>query len=173
MPDDPVWQQLQSYCDDQQPLPFKVAKRRGKWTSVILTFQIAGVTTEVVANLPTLALKRRNNGSKPVCYVHQVNKNTGRVTVGLTPAATKAKSFADFISKYTVGDSITGIVTNVVDYGVFVSCDGLTGLLHRSEIPDNLDFKHEFNKGDTIEVTVIKLDHHKQRVGFGYFHHNH
>ncbi len=64
------------------------------------------------------------------------------------------------IGKYTVGDEVSGEVTGIVDFGVFVKLEeGLEGLVHISEIDWALveDPKQLFKVGDKVKVKVIEI----------------
>ncbi len=61
----------------------------------------------------------------------------------------------------SVGTSYEGVVSNVLDYGVFVRLSvGLEGLLHASILPEG--FKSEVGK--TIIVVVTTVDVENRRV---------
>lgn len=63
-----------------------------------------------------------------------------------------------------VGDVIKGLVTGVVDFGVFVNIDGIEGLVHISEISwERVNNPADYVKaGDTIEAKIIAID--KERL---------
>ena len=58
----------------------------------------------------------------------------------------------EFIS---VGQRLTGIVSGIKDYGVFVRLGKRSGLIHRSVLPPALDIGSEFSIGETIQVAVV------------------
>ena len=62
--------------------------------------------------------------------------------------------------KLTLGDSISGVVTGVVDFGVFVNVDGIEGLVHISEISwERVNDPSDYVKiGDTINAKIIAID---------------
>jgi small subunit ribosomal protein S1 len=63
-------------------------------------------------------------------------------------------------------ERITGTVTNVTDFGVFVDLGGLEGLIHVSELSWGR-VRHPIevvNVGDQVEVHVISIDQGRQRV---------
>jgi len=66
--------------------------------------------------------------------------------------------------KLTVGDSITGVVTGVVDFGVFVNVEGIEGLIHISEISwERVNNPGDYVKvGQTVEAKIISID--KERL---------
>jgi len=71
-------------------------------------------------------------------------------------------------AKYPVGTVITGVVTNITDFGLFVEVEeGIEGLVHVSEIsrkkiksPAEL-----FKEGVTIEAKVIHVSADERRLG--------
>jgi len=67
------------------------------------------------------------------------------------------------IAEFKVGDTIKGIVTGVVDFGVFVNVDGIEGLVHISEIAwDRVDNPSKYVKvGQEVEAVIIAIDQDK------------
>ena len=63
-----------------------------------------------------------------------------------------------------VGQTVKGVVTGVVDFGVFVNVDGIEGLVHISEISwERVGSPSDYVKvGDEIEAKVIAID--KERL---------
>ena len=59
-----------------------------------------------------------------------------------------------------IGDTVTGVVTGVVDYGAFVNVDGIEGLIHISEISwERVSNPADYVKvGETIEAKIISID---------------
>lgn len=59
-----------------------------------------------------------------------------------------------------IGDTVTGVVTGVVDYGAFVNVDGIEGLIHISEISwERVNNPADYVKvGQTIEAKIISID---------------
>jgi len=62
--------------------------------------------------------------------------------------------------KLTVGDAIKGVVTGVVDFGVFVNVEGIEGLVHISEISwERVNNPSDYVKvGETIDAKIIAID---------------
>jgi small subunit ribosomal protein S1 len=64
------------------------------------------------------------------------------------------------VSRYTVGDTLDGVVTGVVDFGVFVKLEeGLEGLVHISELDWGLveDPRALYKVGEKVKVKVIEV----------------
>ena len=63
--------------------------------------------------------------------------------------------------KYEVGQIVLGTVINVKPYALFLEFeDGVTGLLHISEISDAFirDIERYGNKGDQMKVMIVSID---------------
>ena len=70
------------------------------------------------------------------------------------------KEKSEIIEKYQVGDTVSGDVTGIVDFGIFVKLeDGLEGLVHISEIDWALveDPKALFKIGQKVKVKIIEI----------------
>ncbi|NCU34259.1 S1 RNA-binding domain-containing protein [Candidatus Saccharibacteria bacterium] len=59
-----------------------------------------------------------------------------------------------------IGDMVEGVVTGVVDFGVFVNVEGIEGLVHISEISwERVNNPKDYVKvGDTIKAKIISID---------------
>ena len=63
--------------------------------------------------------------------------------------------------KYEVGQVVLGTVINVKPYALFLEFeDGVTGLLHISEISDSFirDIEKYGTKGDQMKVVIVSID---------------
>jgi small subunit ribosomal protein S1 len=70
------------------------------------------------------------------------------------------KEKKELVQNYSVGDTVEGEVTGMVDFGVFVKLEeGLEGLVHISEIDWGLvdDPRHFFKVGDKTRVKIIDI----------------
>jgi small subunit ribosomal protein S1 len=69
---------------------------------------------------------------------------------------------------YRVGQVVTAVVTNVVDFGAFAEVeDGLEGLIHISEISEErIAHPSDVLKvGDRLRVRIIRIDGAERRLG--------
>jgi small subunit ribosomal protein S1 len=71
---------------------------------------------------------------------------------------------AERFSKLTVGDSVEGVVTGVIDFGAFVNVQGIEGLIHISEISwERVEDPRKYvHVGDKITAKIIGID--KERL---------
>ncbi len=67
------------------------------------------------------------------------------------------------------GQSVTGIVKNITEYGAFIDLGGIDGLMHITDISwGRINHPSDvFKVGDRIEVVVLKYDREKQKVSLG------
>ncbi len=71
---------------------------------------------------------------------------------------------AERFKKLTVGDTVKGVVTGVVDFGAFVNIEGIEGLVHISEISwERVNNPSDYVKvGQNIDAKIISID--KERL---------
>ncbi len=70
--------------------------------------------------------------------------------------------------RYAVGTEITGTVTNVTDFGIFVELEeGIEGLVHVSEITKEKikTPAGQFNVGDVINAKIMNVNVDERRIG--------
>mgnify|MGYP000762035414 FL=1 len=68
------------------------------------------------------------------------------------------------------GQKLTGTVKSLTSYGAFVDIGGMDGMIHISELSWNR-IKHPsevVNVGDTVEVTIKKLDPETRKISLGF-----
>lgn len=98
-----------------------------------------------------------------------IDDEKGRVSVGIKQL--KADPWMDIEEKYPIGSKIKGKVVGIVDYGAFIELEqGLEGLLHISEMSWDRKLRNPakiVNKGDWLELVVLKIDLEKKRVSLG------
>ncbi|WP_197034462.1 S1 RNA-binding domain-containing protein [Streptobacillus canis] len=70
-----------------------------------------------------------------------------------------------FLSKLNLGDKVSGVISNKLDYGVIVELGKLAGLLHSSELSWNKEKTlKDFNINDKIEAKIIELDKEAKKI---------
>ncbi|CAN5714066.1 hypothetical protein BH24ACT22_BH24ACT22_10870 [soil metagenome] len=67
------------------------------------------------------------------------------------------------------GEIVTGVVSNLVDFGAFVDLEGIDGLIHISELSWNhVDHPSEVVEvGEEVEVKVLEVDRDRERISLG------
>jgi small subunit ribosomal protein S1 len=105
-------------------------------------------------------------GETVEAHVMEVNPAAGRVALSLKRL--RPDPWQTVHLHYRVGEQITGLVTNVVDFGAFVRLEeGLEGLIHVSELAEG-QFLHPRNvvrEGEHISARIIAIDGQARRLG--------
>ena len=101
------------------------------------------------------------------CKILAVDIDRRRIALGLKQMDADPWS-SDIPGRYQPGQVISGKVTKITNFGVFVGLeDGLEGLLHISELSDDkIDNPEELVKvGDELEVKVLRVDTEERKIG--------
>jgi small subunit ribosomal protein S1 len=101
------------------------------------------------------------------CKILSVDQERRRIALGLKqldndPWAT------DIPGKYQPGQLVSGTVTKITNFGVFVGLeDGLEGLLHISELSDQkIENPEDIVKvGDKLDVKILRVDTDDRKIG--------
>jgi small subunit ribosomal protein S1 len=106
-------------------------------------------------------------GRELECRVLSVDQERRRIALGLKQLAEDPWAGA-IPDKYEPGQLVTGKVTKITNFGVFVGLeDGLEGLLHISELADHkVENPEEVVKvGDELEVKILRVDPDERKIG--------
>jgi small subunit ribosomal protein S1 len=98
--------------------------------------------------------------------VLDIEKEHERFSLGVKQLQTDPWKTVD--ERYEVGKEITGTVTNLTDFGVFVELEeGIEGLVHVSEISKEKVKTPvgKFNIGDVITAKVMNINSVERRIG--------
>lgn len=101
------------------------------------------------------------------CVVTSVDKKNRRIALGLKQM-TEDPWTTRIPAKYRPNQIVTGKVTKITNFGVFVSLeDDLEGLLHISELANHkVDNPEDVVKvGEDIEVMVLRVDSNDRKIG--------
>ena len=106
-------------------------------------------------------------GQEVECKVISVDQQRRRIALGLKQMGDDPWS-TDIPKRYKAGDIVKGTVTKITNFGVFVGLeDGLEGLLHISELADQVVENAEdvVKVGDVMEVKVLRVDTDERKIG--------
>jgi len=105
-----------------------------------------------------LAELKKLVGTKLLVTIIGANPKEGKLI--FSEKSPEAKNKESIISHYALGDELTGEVTGLVDFGIFVKLEeGLEGLVHISEIDWGLveNPKAMFRIGEKVRVKIIEV----------------
>jgi len=101
------------------------------------------------------------------CEILSVDQERRRIALGLKQLDLDPWE-TTIPEKYSPGSSVSGKVTKITNFGVFVELeDELEGLLHVSELSDQKIEHPEsmVNVGDEIEVRILRVDTADRKIG--------
>ena len=104
------------------------------------------------------------------CKIIKVDPEKNRVSVGMKQL--EDDPWNKVKDKFNVNDKVTGVVTNVTDYGIFIEIEnGVEGLCHKDMLtysakqnskPGNL-----YARSQSVECQILEIDHEKRRLSLG------
>lgn len=104
-------------------------------------------------------------GQNVTCVVLEVDRNQGRVALSLKRM--KSDPWAGIEQRYFPGQLVEGVVSNVVQFGAFITLeDELEGLIHISELAEG-NFLHPRNvvrKGERVVARVLSVSGKSRRL---------
>ncbi len=104
-------------------------------------------------------------GDKVKARITGIDVENQRVSLSIKEFMPNA--WDDFIGEHKVGDTITGKVVNVTDFGLFVEIDdGLEGLAHVSEIDvDGGSLVGAFELGQWVSARILRIEDDDHKIG--------
>ena len=98
-----------------------------------------------------------------------ISQENEKISLGLKQKT--PDPWANIEEKYPVGDSVRGVVVNIVNYGAFLQLEeGVEGLIHVSEMAwtrRNVAPSRIVNKGDEVEAIVLEISREDKRISLG------
>ncbi len=104
-------------------------------------------------------------GDEVEAVVLGIDVDNERVSLGVKQLADDPWSGIE--ARYPVGQRVTGTITSVTDFGVFVEIEeGIEGLIHVSQLStERIDRpQEEFHPGDKIEAEVTSIDTKDRKI---------
>jgi len=105
-------------------------------------------------------------GQETQAIVLNIDKENERFSLGIKQL--EPDPWETLAQRYPVGSKVTGKVTSVTDFGVFVEIEeGIEGLVHISELrKEKVKSASEVCKeGDQLEALVIHVDQKERKIG--------
>jgi small subunit ribosomal protein S1 len=104
-------------------------------------------------------------GQEVEAMVLKIDVPQQRISLGLRQ--TQPDPWSSLPDRYPPGTEITGPITGMTDFGVFMEIEeGIEGLVHISELAHEHidDISQHFNKGDEITAVILNIDPIEQRA---------
>lgn len=105
-------------------------------------------------------------GQEIKVVVIKFNEDTKRISLGMKQL--DANPWDNITEEMPIGKVMSGKVTNIADYGVFIELkDGIEGLVHSSEIcwgKTNQNPKKLLNIGQEVQFVILDVDTERHRI---------
>jgi small subunit ribosomal protein S1 len=166
---DKGWDELQKIFDNQEIIEIQPydANRGGLLVEVEGIRGFLPVSQLAAGNYPRVSgadkdeiLQKLNALTKKMLKVRilDVSKKENKLIVSEKEAI--KDELQNRFAKLSVGETVKGVVTGVIDFGAFVNVDGIEGLIHISEISwERVEDPRKYVKvGDEVEAKIIAID---------------
>ena len=108
-------------------------------------------------------------GQEVEVMVLEIDESRRRISLGIKQC--QANPWAEFSSRVSKGDRVSGQIKSITDFGIFIGLDGgIDGLVHLSDISwDNADEEliRNYKKGQELEAIVLAIDTDRERISLG------
>ncbi len=108
-------------------------------------------------------------GDQVRVIVTKFDQDSKRISLGMKQL--ESNPWEAIQGRFKVGETLSGKITNITDYGAFVDLgDGIEGLVHVSEMSWTKKNTHPsklVQQGQEVEVKVLDVDTTKQRISLG------
>jgi small subunit ribosomal protein S1 len=170
------WQNAEQYLENQEPYE-GIIDGYNKGGLIVKLGQLRGF---VPASQVSISRRRRSDGETPderwsdmvgepiITRVIEVDQRRNRLILSERAASREARDALKerLISELKPGETRTGTVISLADFGAFVDIGGADGLIHVSELSwKRVDDPSEILEvGQEIEVKVLSVDADRKRI---------
>ena len=103
--------------------------------------------------------------------VQVMDVDNDRERINLSMKALTQDPWEGATDRYSIGQKVTGKVTNLTNFGAFVELEsGLEGLVHVSEMSWTKRVRHPnevMKEGDEVEAVILRIDPKDRRISLG------
>ncbi len=108
-------------------------------------------------------------GDEIEVMILDIDQQRRRISLGMKQCQTNP--WEAFATTHAKGDTVSGRVRSITDFGVFVGLDGgIDGLVHLSDLSWDLpgeEAMKDYSKGDEVEALVLSVDPERERIALG------
>lgn len=166
---DRVWSELQAACDAQTTVSGLVvdAVRGG----LVVDLGVRGFIPKSQIATRNLNNLDRYIGQPVEAKVTEVDREGGRVVLSERKVADEKRSAqrAETLANLQVGQTVTGIVRRITDFGAFVDIGGIDGLLHVSDMSwERIEKPADLvSQDEELQLKVLKIEQDGKRISLG------
>ncbi|MBN1632482.1 MAG: 30S ribosomal protein S1 [Thermoleophilia bacterium] len=164
-----AWQRIEKAAEEGTPVSGNVIEVvKG---GLILDLGVRGFLPASLVDIRRVAELDEFLGQSLECRVIELNRFRNNVVLSRRAVLEEERRGAreQILDRMNVGDLVTGIISNIVDFGAFVDLEGIDGLIHISELSwSHVNHPSEvLTIGQKVEVRVLDIDRDRQRISLG------
>ena len=164
-----AWQRIEKAAEEGTPVTGNVIEVvKG---GLILDLGVRGFLPASLVDIRRVAELDEFLGQSLECRVIELNRFRNNVVLSRRAVLEEERRGAreQILDRMNVGDLVTGVISNIVDFGAFVDLDGIDGLIHISELSwSHVNHPSEvLTIGQKVEVRVLDIDRERQRISLG------
>lgn len=108
-------------------------------------------------------------GDEIMVQILDIDAERRRISLGIKQ--TMPNPWEEFDKAHEKGDKVTGTIKSITDFGIFIGLEGgIDGLVHLSDLSWNEPGEEairNYNKGDTVEASILSVDAEANRISLG------
>ncbi len=108
-------------------------------------------------------------GDEVEVMVLDIDEDRRRISLGVKQC--KMNPWQEFAQTHQKGETITGNVRSITDFGLFIGLDGeIDGLVHLTDISwtqSGEDAVRDYKKGDEVTSIILGVDPERERISLG------
>lgn len=155
---DQSWKELAKALEDKQAIPARVnGVNKGGVTAAVMGLRGFIPRSHLIEREDLDSLVGQTLTVVPI----EVNRNAKKLVLSNREAAK-----VGLMSRLKINQLITGKITGIRPFGVFVSFEGSTGLLHVKQMSQGhvSSIESLFSAGETISAVIMEIDEWKGRI---------
>ncbi|MEQ8798693.1 MAG: 30S ribosomal protein S1 [Salinisphaeraceae bacterium] len=108
-------------------------------------------------------------GEEVEVMVLEIDEERRRISLGMKQC--RANPWDEFSQNHQKGDTVSGQIKSITDFGIFVGLPGgIDGLVHLSDLSWNEQGEEavrNYRKGEEVEAVVLSIDSDRERISLG------
>jgi small subunit ribosomal protein S1 len=164
-----AWKRIEAAAESGEPVDGTVIEVvKG---GLIIDLGVRGFLPASLVDIRRVQDLEEFRGQELRCKVIELNRSRNNVVLSRRAMLEEERREVRqrILDDLAPGKTVTGVVSNIVDFGAFVDLDGIDGLIHISELSwSHVNHPSELLEiGKEVEVKVLDVDRDRQRISLG------
>ncbi|MFM9125542.1 MAG: 30S ribosomal protein S1 [Actinomycetota bacterium] len=164
-----AWKRIEAAAESGEPVTGSVIEVvKG---GLIIDLGVRGFLPASLVDIRRVQDLEEFRGQELRCKVIELNRSRNNVVLSRRAMLEEERREVRqrILDDLLPGKTVTGVVSNIVDFGAFVDLDGIDGLIHISELSwSHVNHPSELLEiGQEVEVKVLDVDRDRQRISLG------